>query len=157
LSGIEKLSDHKLTYDLLLFPKHLTHAAELAKRFPEQKFVLDHIAKPHIKAASMQPWEDDIASLGACSNVWCKISGMVTEADLHHWKYDDFVPYMDVVVQAFGSDRLMLGSDWPVCRLAGEYHEVMNIPGRYFESFDSDKKMKIFKNNAIEFYELDIN
>ena len=156
LRGIEKLCEYNLTYDLLLFPKHLENAIELANRFPEQKFVLDHISKPFIKSAIMDPWREDVSCLAAQTNVWCKISGMVTEADLKHWKYEDFVPYLDVITEAFGADRLMLGSDWPVCRLAGEYKQVISIPERYFESFNNEEKEKIFKNNCIEFYGLEI-
>ena len=157
ISGIEKLATYGLTYDLLLFPKHLENAIELANRFPDQKFVLDHISKPFIRSGIMDPWKNDISCLAAQSNVWCKISGMVTEADLKYWKYEDFVPYLDMVVEAFGSDRLMIGSDWPVCRLAGEYKDIMNIPLRYFESFTDIEKENIFKNNCKEFYGLDIN
>jgi len=153
--GIGNLKDYGLTYDLLIFPKHLKKATELIKRFPDQKFVLDHISKPLIKSGLMRPWQDDIFRLAEQENVWCKISGLVTEADPKNWKYEDFVPYLDAVAEAFGTDRLMVGSDWPVCLLAGEYREVMNIPVRYFEAFSSGEKEKIFKNNCIEFYGLD--
>jgi len=155
IRGIKNLNDYGLTYDLLIFPKHLEKATELVKRFPNQKFVLDHISKPLIKSGLMRTWQDDIFRLAEQENVWCKISGMVTEADLENWKYEDFVPYLDVVTEAFGQDRLMVGSDWPVCRLAGEYPEVLKIPVRYFEAFSFSEKEKIFKNNCIEFYGLD--
>ena len=89
---------------------------------------MDHISKPFIKSGITSPWKDDISCLSAQPNVWCKISGMVTEADHKGWRYEDFVPYLDVIVEAFGTDRIMLGSDWPVCRLAGEYQEVLDIP-----------------------------
>jgi len=154
IKGIEKLGRYNLTYDLLLFPKHLQRAVELASLFPEQKFVLDHISKPFIKAGILDPWKDEIAALAARTNVWCKISGMVTEADHEHWKYEDFLPFLDAVVEAFGTDRIMLGSDWPVCRLAGEYHQVMDIPVRYFSGLDSAEKEKIFRMNCMECYEL---
>lgn len=156
VSGIEKLSDYNLTYDLLLFPKHLTRAIELVSMFPDQRFVLDHISKPFIKAGMMQPWKEDMQTLAAMPNVWCKISGMVTEADLGKWKYEDFIPYMEVVCEAFGTDRVMLGSDWPVCRLAGEYGQVMGIPFRYFEKLDSEIIEMIFYKNAVNCYQLDI-
>jgi len=107
--GIEKLQEYNLTYDLLLFPKHLEKAVELASMFTEQKFVLDHISKPFIKAGILDPWREDISSLAIQPNVWCKISGMVTEADLNSWKFEDFIPYLDIVVEAFGTDRIMLG------------------------------------------------
>jgi L-fuconolactonase len=154
LKGIEKLRAHDLTYDLLLFPKHLERAIELVSMFPDQKFVLDHISKPFIKSGILDPWRKDLDSLAAQPNVWCKISGMVTEADHEHWKYEDFVPYLDEVVEAFGTDRIMFGSDWPVCRLGGEYHEVMNIPMKYFEKFPDGDKKKVFAENAIGFYGL---
>ena len=156
IRGIEKLADYNLTYDLLLFPKHIERAVELTSMFPDQKFVLDHISKPFIKAGILDPWRDDIESLAAQPNVWCKISGMVTEADLKKWRYEDFIPYLDVVVEAFGVDRIMLGSDWPVCRLAGEYNEIMNIPLKYLEGLSAAEKKDIYSGNCIDFYELNI-
>jgi L-fuconolactonase len=154
LKGIERLAAHNLTYDLLLYPKHLERAVELVSMFPDQKFVLDHISKPFIKAGILDPWRKDLESLAAQPNVWCKISGMVTEAHLENWKYKDFIPYLNVVAEAFGTDRLMLGSDWPVCRLAGEYKNVMAIPKRYFRDLGEVERQKIFSGNAIGFYNL---
>jgi len=154
VKGIEMLKDYNLTYDLLLFPKHMERAIELVSMFPNQKFVLDHISKPFIKSGILQPWKDDIRSLAAQPNVWCKISGMVTEADHQAWKYVDFVPYMEAVIEAFGSDRIMLGSDWPVCRLAGEYNEVMEIPLNFFNFLSENEKENIYSQNAIDFYQL---
>jgi len=156
LKGIEILQPYNLSYDLLLFPKHLSQAIELVSMFPEQRFVLDHISKPFIKAGILQPWKEDIESLSAQPNVWCKISGMVTEAKAHHWRYEDFVPYMKIVVDAFGSDRIMLGSDWPVCRLSGEYEEVMAIPLDYFNKLNKSEKKNIHSQNAIDCYQLEI-
>lgn len=155
VKGIELLHDYGLTYDLLLFPKHLGRAIELVSMFPEQRFVLDHISKPSIKSGILQPWKEDIESLAVRPNVWCKISGMVTEADHQNWQYEDFVPYMKTVVEAFGSDRIMLGSDWPVCRLAGEYKEVMNIPASFIGPLDDHEKERIYRLNAIECYQLE--
>ena len=154
VKGIEKLKQYNLTYDLLVFPKHLQRALELVSMFPEQKFVLDHISKPFIRAGILDPWRKDMKSLAAQANVWCKISGMVTEADIKNWVYEDFVPYLDVVTEVFGTDRIMLGSDWPVCLLAGEYKEIMNVPIRYFSNIDTDSKEKVFRMNCIDFYEL---
>jgi L-fuconolactonase len=155
LKGIEILQEYDLTYDLLLFPKHLERAFELVSMFPDQKFVLDHISKPFIKSGILQPWKDDIEALAAHPNVWCKISGMVTEANHKEWRYGDFVPYMGVVTEAFGTDRIMLGSDWPVCRLAGEYTNVLDIPKRFFADLPAGEKEKVFSANAVEFYGLD--
>lgn len=157
LKGIEMLRDFNLTYDLLLFPRHLQRAIKLAGMFPEQRFVLDHISKPLIKKGILQPWEDDIRSLSMQPNVWCKISGMVTEADHSGWRYEDFVPYMSVVMKEFGNERIMLGSDWPVCRLAGEYDEVMSIPLEFINELNEEAKDRIYRLNAIECYKLEIN
>ncbi len=152
--GMELLGSYSLTYDLLLFPKHLKLAVELVSMFPKQKFVLDHISKPLIKSGHMHPWREDLAALAAHNNAWCKISGMVTEADLENWKYEDFVPYLDTVVEAFGIDRVMIGSDWPVCLLAGEYQEILDIPKEYFKDYPSPERDRIFQMNCIDFYEL---
>jgi L-fuconolactonase len=154
ITGMEKLVQYNLTYDLLLFPRHLPNALELVSLFPDQRFVLDHISKPLIKAGTLDPWQEDITSLASQPNVWCKISGMVTEAHREQWKYEDFIPYLDIVVEAFGTDRVMLGSDWPVCRLAGEYQEVMEIPARYFKNLDPSEKEKVFSLNCMDCYEL---
>ena len=156
VNGIEMLVDYNLTYDLLLFPKHMERAIELVSMFPDQRFVLDHISKPFIKTGILQPWKDDIEALAAQPNVWCKISGMVTEADHQAWKYVDFVPYMKVVCEAFGTDRIMLGSDWPVCRLAGEYDEVMGIPLAFFDHLSETEKESIYRQNAIDCYQLEL-
>jgi L-fuconolactonase len=154
LKGIGQLIEYDLCYDLLLFPKHLKRASELAGRFPNQKFVLDHIGKPFIKDGIMSPWREDLHRLASLPNVWCKVSGMVTEADTENWKYEDFIPYLEVVLELFGAERIMLGSDWPVCRLAGEYAEIMNIPIRFLEKLSPAEKHKIYHKNAAEFYNL---
>lgn len=156
LRGIEKLKDYDLTFDLLLFPKHLSRAVELVSMFPDQRFVLDHLSKPFIKAGILQPWKEDIEALAAQPNIWCKMSGMVTEAEAHKWRYEDFVPYMKTVRDAFGTDRIMLGSDWPVCRLAGEYEEVMAIPLDFFSELKASEKENILSRNAIDCYQLEI-
>ena len=157
IKGMEWLMRYNLTYDLLLFPKHLKQAVELASLFPDQRFVLDHISKPFIKSGILDPWQKDIRDLAEQPNVWCKISGMVTEADHSHWKYNDFIPYLDTVTEAFGTDRIMLGSDWPVCRLAAEYYQVMEIPAQYFKDLEPFEMEKISRLNCIECYELTIS
>ena len=157
LRGIEALQAYNLTYDLLLFPKHLEKAVELVSMFPEQKFVLDHISKPFIRAGMLDPWREDIAVLATQPNIWCKISGMITEADLESWQYENFVPYLDTVTEAFGTDRIMLGSDWPVCLLAGRYRDVLDIPAKYFGSLNPEERNKVYKQNCMDFYHLKIN
>ena len=152
--GIAQLEKFNLTYDLLLFPRHLQRAAQLVLTFPNQRFVLDHLAKPPIKSGELQPWERDIKELAALPNVWCKLSGMVTEADPLSWKQEDFIPYMAVVLESFGPDRVMLGSDWPVCTLGGAYQEVMEIPLSYISSLSETEQEKIKYQNAIDGYQL---
>lgn len=125
--GIARLAGHGLTYDLLLFPKHLPVAVELVDEFPEQPFVLDHLAKPPIADGGLSPWDRDLRELAKRANVCCKLSGMVTEAKWRAWQPDDFRPYLDLALEAFGPERLMIGSDWPVCTLSGDYVETMRI------------------------------
>ena len=129
---------------------------ELVSLFPDQRFVLDHMAKPPIREGGLDPWREDMAELAMQPNVWCKISGMVTEAHRENWKYEDFLPYLDTVMEVFGPDRLLLGSDWPVCNLAAEYEQVLDIPRQYFRDLDPDDKEKIFRLNCMECYELTI-
>lgn len=153
--GIATLEDFGLTYDILIFPKQLPASIELVKKFPNQPFVLDHIAKPHIKDGTLDPWKEQIQELASFDNVTCKVSGMVTEADWEKWKPADFKPYLDCVVEAFSPSRLMVGSDWPVCTLAGSYGQVTSLVEDYFSSFSETEKQSIFAENAIQFYQLD--
>jgi L-fuconolactonase len=150
--GLAKLPGFALAYDLLLFPKHLPSAIRLVGRMPEQRFVLDHIAKPMIRAGMMQPWKSDIRELAAHPHVMCKISGLVTEARLTGWKREDFRPYLDVVFEAFGEERVMFGSDWPVCLLAGSYEDVHGLAAEYFSQFSEEAQRKFFGGNATAFY-----
>jgi len=152
--GLGKLQTHALVYDLLLFPKHLNRATGLVKSFPEQRFVLDHLGKPPIKSGRIEPWKSDMAELAAMPNVWCKLSGMVTEADPVSWKQEDFLPYMAAVLESFGPERVMLGSDWPVCELAGTYGEVMEIVLKFISSLSKEEQMMICSQNAIDCYQL---
>lgn len=156
LRGLELLQEYHLAYDLLIFPGHLPCALELVSMFPGLRFILDHMSKPPIRSGSILPWKDDVTALAGQPNVWCKVSGMITEADHHRWKYEDLVPYMEVVLEAFGADRLLVGSDWPVCMLAGTYHEVMEIPVRFFGEMDIAEQEKIFVQNAVDCYALEI-
>jgi L-fuconolactonase len=152
--GIEALKEFDYTYDILIFPDQLQYAKELVAAFPQQKFVIDHIAKPSIKRKKIDDWKKDIVDIAKYENVYCKISGMVTEADWKHWKKSDFSLYLDTVTEAFGTDRIMYGSDWPVCLVAATYKEMMEIVNDYYASFSSDEKQKIFGKNATEFYNL---
>ena len=154
LRGLAKLKACDLTYDLLLFPRHLPIAIEVVKRFPDQPFVLDHIAKPFIKDGLLEPWRRDIRQLAAFDNVFCKVSGMVTEAAWGGWTQDDFRPYLDVVFDCFGIDRLMFGSDWPVCKLAGSYRQVVGIVETYIAALSPDEQAHIMGDAATAFYQL---
>ena len=154
MRGIKLLGDFNLTYDLLLFPKHLPVAHELVEKLPDQPFVLDHIAKPFIKDRQISPWDDDIRRLAAFPNVHCKVSGMVTEADWEAWQPADFRPYLDIILEAFGPKRIMLGSDWPVCTVAGTYAEVMQLGLDYIDQLSETEQAYILGNNAIHLYGL---
>ena len=125
LRGLGRLAAFGLTYDLLLFPRHLPVTIDVVSRFPDQRFVLDHLAKPPIKARDIDAWARDLARLAAHPNVYAKLSGLVTEADWQAWTPADLRPCLEVALECFGAQRLMIGSDWPVCRLAGEYGRVM--------------------------------
>ncbi len=153
LRGIAALAEFALAYDILIFPKQIPAAIELARRFPSQPFVLDHIAKPFIKDHLLSPWAEQIRELAACSNLHCKVSGMVTEADWRGWKPADFTPYLEVVLAAFGPSRLMIGSDWPVCLLAADYGAVMGLAQDYFARLSPEDQRKVFGANALAFYQ----
>jgi L-fuconolactonase len=152
--GVSKLAALNLTYDLLLKPQHLRPAMELVRRLGSQPFVVDHIAKPDIARAMRSPWEADIKQLAECDNVCCKLSGMVTEARWDRWQPDDFRPYLDIVLNAFGADRLMIGSDWPVCTLAGAYADVMGIVIDYCETLSCDERQAILGGTCARFYDV---
>jgi L-fuconolactonase len=154
LRGISCLGGYHFTYDILIYARHLPVAIEFVRRFPEQKFVLDHLAKPGIKARELEPWSHDVRRLASNPNVFCKLSGMVVEADWKQWTAKDFRPYLDAVFAAFGIDRLMFGSDWPVCLLAGTYAQAKEIIEVYTHNLSSTEKEKIFGLNAARFYGL---
>ncbi|MGO4109848.1 amidohydrolase family protein [Paenibacillus sp. YAF4_2] len=150
--GIAALERFGLTYDLLIFPKHLPYAVDLVKTFPKQRFVLDHIAKPDIANRIVSPWGEDLAQLAAHPNVYCKLSGMVTETAWGNWEVEDFRPYLDLVFECFGTDRVMIGSDWPVCTLSGTYDGTMNIVKHYINRFTAEAQAQILGGNCAEFY-----
>lgn len=152
--GISKLAKYNFTYDLLILPKHLPYAVELVKRFPKQSFVIDHLAKPDFKQPDFSLWEKGIREIADCSNVFCKVSGLVTEADWSNWKESDFTYCLDVVTEAFGMNRLFFGSDWPVSLLAASYEQSCEILIHYFSKFPKDQQDKFWGGNAIEFYDL---
>jgi L-fuconolactonase len=154
MRGIGKLKAYGLVYDILIFPHQLAASMELVKRFPEQVFILDHIAKPNIKDKQMPPWDSEIKELASFENVSCKISGMVTEADWHNWSPEDFRPYMEVVLEAFGVKRLTIGSDWPVCTLAGEYGNIVSIAADFTALLSDHEQKAIWEENPKRIYGL---
>ena len=154
LKGIQQLKDFNLTYDILIFPHQLEEAVALVKKNPEQAFVLDHIAKPYIKDKKIDQWAKHINQLAAHQNVNCKLSGLLTEADWNHWQEEDFTAYLTVIMEASGADRLMYGSDWPVCLLAGSYPHVVRIVENFISSLSTDDQKKIMGQNAHHFYNL---
>jgi len=154
MNGISKLKKYNYTYDILIFTDQLAHSLEFIKAFPEQPFVIDHIAKPNIKQQIIGEWETYIKKIAAHKNVYCKISGLVTQADWLNWKKKDFKTYLDIVVKSYGIDRIMYGSDWPVCQLAATYEAQFEIVTDYFSSFTKTEQNKFFGENAIQFYQL---
>ena len=152
LRGIAALQEFDLTYDILIYPRHLPVAVEFVSRFPQQHFVLDHLAKPFIKAQTIEPWASNIRELARFPNVFCKVSGMVTEADWTSWKPEHFQPYLETALQAFGPDRLMIGSDWPVCRVAGSYSKVMSLVIEFLDQHAPDAREKLLGGNAQRAY-----
>jgi L-fuconolactonase len=154
MRGVRLLEKYNYTYDLLIFVDQLAYTLDFVKAFPTQKMVIDHIAKPFIKAQVVGEWADYIHQIAAYPNVYCKISGLVTEADWHNWTPTDFEKYLDVIVEAFGIDRIMYGSDWPVCKLAAPYQAQYQLVKNYFSAFSETEQHKFFGQNAISFYNL---
>lgn len=153
--GVAALELVDLAYDILIYPRHLPVAIEFARRFPRQRFVLDHLAKPCIKAGHLADWAKDLRALAALDNVWCKLSGMVTEADWHAWSPAQLTPYLDVAMEAFGPDRVMIGSDWPVCQLAADYETTMAVVADYAGRLSEAEREGVLGLNAQQFWRLE--
>jgi L-fuconolactonase len=154
--GVSKLKQFDLAYDILIFPKQLPAAIALAQRFPEQRFVLDHIAKPRIAHGVLEPWQTQIRELARLGNVSCKLSGLVTEAKWSGWKAVDVDPYLEVVAEAFGEERLMYGSDWPVCLLAAQYGEVFDLSKSWVKRVFPAAEAKIMGENCARVYKISV-
>jgi L-fuconolactonase len=159
--GVAMLGEFGWTYDILIYARQLPAAVELVEKLPDQAFVLDHIAKPNMakpkpdgKSPEFDQWATGIRALARNPCVYCKLSGLITEADWRAWRADDFKPYLDIVFDAFGADRLMFGSDWPVCLLAGTYAQVKGLIKDYACGFAGNEREKIFGENAVRFYGL---
>ena len=154
LRGIALLEEFDLAYDILIYAKHLPVAAEFVQRFPRQRFVLDHLAKPAIKNREIESWAAGIRRLAAFPNVFCKLSGLVTEADWQHWKREDITPYLDIAFETFGASRLMIGSDWPVCLVAGSYSRTLDVVKNYLQGHPAETRDAVLGGNARRFWRL---
>jgi L-fuconolactonase len=152
--GIAALAAFDLAYDILIYPRQMPAAVELAQAFPQQRFVLDHLGKPQIRDGELERWARGIAALSRNRNVSCKLSGMVTEAAWAKWSPTDFTPYLDTVMDWFGPERLMIGSDWPVCTLAGSYGDVTDIVRSYIERLTDSDREAILGGTATRVYGL---
>jgi len=155
VEGFRELLNYDLAYDILIFEKHLPVILEFVSRFPHHRFVLDHIRKPRISEGLLEPWRTNIKELAEFPDIFCKVSGLVTEADWHHWKKEDFIPYLDTIVEAFGTDRILFGSDWPVCMLAATYREVYELIDDYASQFTPEEQNSLFGGNARRVYRID--
>jgi len=153
-NGIAALKEFNFTYDILIFHRQLPAAIDLVKSFPEQKFVIDHIAKPDIKSGDIASWKRGIEEIAKFKNVSCKISGMVTEADWNAWKPSDLKPYLDVIFENFSADKILFGSDWPVCNVAADYNTIVKTLEDYISKFSIEDQNKIWSENAKAFYKL---
>jgi L-fuconolactonase len=156
MHGISLLQKFGFTYDILIFPLHLQNAKILVQSFPDQPFVIDHMAKPDIKNKNIDTWKKDIKAIAELENVSCKVSGIVTEADWNNWKTTDFAPYLEVVFEAFGTKRLMFGSDWPLCNVAGGYEKMISIVQNYTSALTQNEQELFWGGNAINFYNLNL-
>jgi L-fuconolactonase len=152
--GIRHLTTLNLTYDVLIHENQLLEAARFVDQHPRQRFVLDHAAKPKIAKSELEPWKTNLHELAQRPNISCKISGLVTEADWQHWTLDSLRPYLDECVAAFGTHRLLAGSDWPVCRLASSYAQWWDLLALYFADFSNEETSRIFGANAVDVYRL---
>ena len=154
LRGVSLLEDFDLAYDILIYPRHLPVAAEFVRHFPKQRFVLDHLAKPPIKTGSIDSWARGIRELARFPNVFCKLSGLLTEADWQNWKPEQLSPYLDVVFESFGPARLMIGSDWPVCLLAASYWRVIDVVKSYLAQHTPEVRAAVMGGNAQQLWRL---
>lgn len=154
LRGIAALEEFNLTYDVLIYPKHLPVAAEFVSQFPRQRFVLDHLAKPFIKRGELEPWRSGLCRLAEFPNVYCKLSGMVTEADWQSWKPEHVRPYLEAAFESFGPERLMIGSDWPVCTVAASHSEAMHLVIEFLAGYPVHVRDAVLGGNAAKFWRL---
>jgi L-fuconolactonase len=152
--GIAQLVAYGLAYDVLIYPRQLRAAIQFVEAFPEQRFVLDHIAKPQIAQGTLEPWSTELRALAQFPNMWCKVSGMVTEARWKGWRTEDFRPYLDKVFESFTPERIMIGSDWPVCTVAADYLSTLGIVTEYIAQLPREQQDAVLGDNCAAFYRL---
>jgi len=150
--GVSLLKEFGYTYDILIYPRQLGAATDFVRAFPDITFIVDHCAKPEVKNKEMQTWRKGITDLAMFPNVYCKLSGLITEAGWKEWSPGDFYPYLDVVFESFGTERLMFGSDWPVMLLSGIYVQWKSLLEKYMENFLQEEKEAVFGLNAQKIY-----
>jgi L-fuconolactonase len=148
------LDEYGFTYDILILKDQLIFADELVKQVPRQKFVIDHLAKPAVKLKEQKEWKKEITAIAKNENVYCKLSGLVTEADWKNFSQNDFIPYVETVLEVFGNKRLMYGSDWPVCLLAASYNTTFNLAKQFISALSLHEQNDIMGNNTVSFYNL---
>ncbi|MBL8817787.1 MAG: amidohydrolase family protein [Planctomyces sp.] len=152
--GLKVLQKHQVPFDLLFYVQHLRHAPTLAEMLPDLPMVIDHLSKPKIREHQIDSWKRDLQAAAKYPNLYCKLSGMVTEADWTQWTVQDLQPYVEVAIEAFGPERCMFGSDWPVCELAGTYHEVLNALKTLIANLTPGEQAEILHQTATRFYKL---
>ena len=156
IRGLKALEKHQIPFDLLFYVKHLHHVQELGRQLPELPMVINHLSKPDIKNNAIDQWKKDFVNAAEFPNVYCKLSGMITEADWDHWKPVDLKPYIDLALEQFGPERCMYGSDWPVCELAGTYGQVHDALAEFVGTLSESEQAAIWSRTAIDFYSLKI-
>ncbi|MFN5423298.1 MAG: amidohydrolase family protein [bacterium] len=152
--NVRQLADHGYTYDLLVFHHQLPSLIRFTDKLPDNKLILDHIAKPDIKSKNIKDWKEQMRILAGHPNIYCKLSGIITEADFKKWSYDDVIPYIETAAEYFGIDRICFGTDWPVCLVAGSYRQVYEIIEKFSSQLDTQDREKIFGINTATFYNL---
>lgn len=155
-AGVDALVRHGLVFDILIFERQLPQAIQFVDRHPQQVFVLDHLAKPQVRKTIVQPWKEHIRQLAQRENVYCKVSGLTTEADWQSWTEEQLSVYLDTVLEAFGAKRLMFGSDWPVCLLATTYGGWHDLVRRHFAGLSAEEQSRIFGHTAVDVYNLSL-
>lgn len=154
LKSLEIIAEANFPFEFLTHTRHLPHVLQVLETIPTLRAVIDHISKPNIKARNMEPWKSLMSKAASHPNLFCKVSGMITEADLKDWKVEDIRPYVEHVVECFGWDRILYGSDWPVCLLAGEYGNVYDaLRQALAHSLTGEREAKLFGGNAERFYQ----